>query len=161
MSIGRWMDKEDVACTWASRAVLVVKNPPASSGDIGNTGSVPGSGRCPGGGHGNPLQYSCLESPRDRGTWQPTVRGVTRVGHDSEKTTNVYLFYFQFVVIKNKAVINIFISTWNVRDLGPIPGLGRSPGDGNGNPLQYSGLENSMDREACWATVHGVTKSRT
>ena len=42
-----------------------------------------------------------------------------------------------------------------------IPGLGRSPGEGNGNPLQYSCLENSMDREACWAAVHGVAKSWT
>ena len=41
-----------------------------------------------------------------------------------------------------------------------IPGLGRSPGEGNGNPLQYSCLENSMDREAWWATVHGAAKSR-
>ena len=42
-----------------------------------------------------------------------------------------------------------------------IPGLGRSPGEGNGDPLQYSCLENSMDKEAWWARVHGVTKSRT
>ena len=42
-----------------------------------------------------------------------------------------------------------------------VPGSGRSPGEGNGNPLQYSCLENPMDRGACWATVHGVTKSRT
>ena len=49
----------------------------------------------------------------------------------------------------------------NVEDPGLIPGWGRSPGEGNGNPLQYSCLENSMDRGACWAVVHGVTKSRT
>ena len=46
-------------------------------------------------------------------------------------------------------------------DLGSIPGLGRSSGEGNGNSLQYSGLENPMDREAWWATVHKVTKSWT
>ena len=51
-------------------------------------------------------------------------------------------------------------STCNSGDTGSIPGWGRSPGEGNGNPLQYSCLENSMDREAWWATVHGVTKSR-
>ena len=45
--------------------------------------------------------------------------------------------------------------------LGLIPGSGRSPGNGNGNPLQYSYLENPMDRGAWWATVHGVAKSRT
>ena len=46
-------------------------------------------------------------------------------------------------------------------DLGVIPGSGRFPGEGNGNPLQYSCLENPMDRGARWATVHGVAKSRT
>ena len=52
-------------------------------------------------------------------------------------------------------------SACNVGDLGLIPGLGRSPGGGHGNPLQYSCLENSMDRGAWRATVHGVAKSRT
>ena len=52
-------------------------------------------------------------------------------------------------------------SACNVGDLGSIPGSGRSPGEGNGNPLQYSCLENPMDREAWWATVQGVAKSRT
>ena len=49
----------------------------------------------------------------------------------------------------------------NAGELGLIPGLGRSLGEGNGNPLQYSCLENSMDGGAWWTTVHGVTKSRT
>ena len=52
-------------------------------------------------------------------------------------------------------------SACNVGDPGSTPGLGRSPGEGNGNPLLYSWLENSTDREAWQATVHGVTKSRT
>ena len=52
-------------------------------------------------------------------------------------------------------------SAYNVGDLGSIPVLGRSPGEGNGNPLQYSCLENPMDRGAWWATVHMVTKSWT
>ena len=51
----------------ASQVALVVKNPPAKAGDIRDVGSVPGLGRSPGGGHGNPLQYSCLENPKDRG----------------------------------------------------------------------------------------------
>ena len=52
-------------------------------------------------------------------------------------------------------------SACNEGDLGSIPGLGRSPREGNGNPLQYSSLENPMDGEAWWATVRGVAKSRT
>ena len=52
-------------------------------------------------------------------------------------------------------------SACNVGDLGSIPGSGRSPEEGNANPLQYSCLENLMDGGASWATVHGVTKSRT
>ena len=55
----------------------VVKNPPANSDATGDTGSVPRWGRCPGGGNSNPLQYSCLENPIDRGAWQATVCGVT------------------------------------------------------------------------------------
>ena len=53
------------------------------------------------------------------------------------------------------------MSACNVGDLDSIPGLGRSPGEGNGNLLQYSCLENPMDRGAWWATVHGVAKSLT
>ena len=52
-------------------------------------------------------------------------------------------------------------SVYNAGDLGSIPGLGRFPGEGNGNPLQYFCLENSMDRGASWATIHGVAKSQT
>ena len=52
-------------------------------------------------------------------------------------------------------------SVCNVGDLGSIPGLGRFPGERNGKPLQYSCLENSMDRGTCWATVPGVAKSQT
>ena len=61
-----------------SQVVLVVKNPPTSALDIRDTGSVPGSGRSPGGGHGNPLQYSCLENPMARGAWRAAVQGVTQ-----------------------------------------------------------------------------------
>ena len=56
--------------------VPVVKNPPASTGDIRDVGSIPGLGRSPGEGNGTPLQYSCLENPMDRGAWWATVHGV-------------------------------------------------------------------------------------
>ena len=56
----------------------VVKNPPDSAGDVRDGGSIPGLRRSPGGGHGNPLQYSCLENPKDRGAWEATVCGVTK-----------------------------------------------------------------------------------
>ena len=56
----------------------MLKNPPANAGDIRDMGSIPGSERSSGGGHGNPLQYSCLENSMDRGVWQATVHGVTK-----------------------------------------------------------------------------------
>ena len=62
----------------ASQVTLVVKNLPAKAGDIRDWGLVPRLGRSPGGGNGNPLQYSCLENPIDRGTWRATVHGVTK-----------------------------------------------------------------------------------
>ena len=58
--------------------VLVVKNLPANAGDIRDMDLIPGLGRFPGGGHGNPLQYSCLENPMDRGAWQATVHWVSK-----------------------------------------------------------------------------------
>ena len=79
------------------------------------------------------------------------------------------LLTFQFL-----SYINIFLnqegfpgdsdgkeSAYSAGDSGSNPGSGKSPGEGNGNPLQSSCLENSMDREAWWATVHGVAKSQT
>ena len=57
---------------------LVVKTPPANAGDAGHTGLIPGSGRSPGEGNGNLLQYSCLGNPTDRGAWQATVQGVKK-----------------------------------------------------------------------------------
>ena len=62
----------------ASQVAPVVKNPLADAGDIRDTGSIPGSGRCTGDGNGNPLQYSCLENPMDRGAWWDVVRRVAK-----------------------------------------------------------------------------------
>ena len=56
----------------------MVKKPPDDAGDIGGAGSIPGLGKSSGGWHGNPLQYSCLENPMDRGVWWATVHGVPK-----------------------------------------------------------------------------------
>ena len=56
-----------------SQLVLVIKKPPANTENISDAGLTPGSGRSPGAGQGNPLQYSCLENPMDRGAWRATV----------------------------------------------------------------------------------------
>ena len=99
-----------------------------------NVGSIPGLGRSPGEGKGYPLQYSGLENSTDC-----VVHGVTK--------SQAWLSNFHS---------NSKNSTCNVKDLDLIPGLGRSPGEENGYPLQYSCLENSMDRGA-WQAVAGLT----
>ena len=73
MSNGEWWHP-----TWASQVGLVRKNPSANAGNIRVVGSIPGLRRSPGGGHGNTLQYSCLENPMDRGACQAVVRRVTK-----------------------------------------------------------------------------------
>ena len=72
----------------------------------------------------------------------------------------VYYHLFSFLIFANGGSDGK-VSTCSAGDPGSIPGLGRSPGEGNGNPLQYSCLENSMDWGAWWATVCGVAKNRT
>ena len=69
----------------ASQVALVVRNPPTNTGDARDprdTGSIPGSGRSPGGGHGNPFQFSCLKNPMDRGPGRLQSIGLQRVRHD-------------------------------------------------------------------------------
>ena len=72
--------------------VLVVKNLLANSGDIRDAGSIPGLGRSPGGGHGNPLQYSCLENPMDRGAWGGYSPWGCK-GSDTTERLSVYTDY--------------------------------------------------------------------
>ena len=67
----------------------VVKDPPASTGDIRTLCSIPRSGRSPGGGHGNPLQYFCLENPMDRGAWWATVHGVAKSQSDCSNLARI------------------------------------------------------------------------
>ena len=82
-----------------SQVALVVKNPPASAGDVRDSGSISGSGRSPGGGHGNPLQYSCLENPMDRGVRQATVHraaqsATTEATQYTQTITMLWFFFF-------------------------------------------------------------------
>ena len=69
---------------WASPVVPVVKKPPANTGDLRDTGLIPGLGRSAGEGNGNPLQYSCLEKSMDREAWPATVHGVCKESDTSE-----------------------------------------------------------------------------
>ena len=75
-----WFDKQ------ASLVVLVVKNSPANGGDVKDMGLILGSGRAPGGEHGNPLQYSCLENPMDRGAWWTMVHSIKNESDMTEVT---------------------------------------------------------------------------
>ena len=61
----------------------VVQNLPTNAGEVRDVGSIPGSGRSPEGGHGNPFQFSCLENPMNTGACQATAHGLQRVGHGS------------------------------------------------------------------------------
>ena len=74
----------------ASRVVLVVKNPPASVGDIRDASLIPGWERSPGDGHGNPLQYSYLEKSMDRGAWQAAIHVVTKELYVTEATLSAH-----------------------------------------------------------------------
>ena len=69
-----------------TQVALVVKNQPANAGDIRNASSIPGSGRSPGGGHRNSLQYSCLENPMDRGAWWAMVQSGKELNPTTEAT---------------------------------------------------------------------------
>ena len=110
--------------------------------DVSDMGSIPGLGRYPEGGYGNPLQYSCLENPMERRTWWATVHRVTK------SLTQLKRFSTGGLVVKNLPT-----SGRDPRDAGSVPRLGRCPGIGNGNPLQYSCLKNPMDRGTWWTTV--------
>ena len=115
---------------------------------------------CIGEGNGTPLQCSCLENPRGSRAWWAAICGVaqsrTRLKRLSSSSSNASWGLPWWLMGKE--------STYNTGDTGEassIPGSGRSPGEENGNPLQYSCLENSVDRGAWRAVVHGVTKSWT
>ena len=73
---------------WAFQVALVAKNPPANAGDIRDADSIPGSGKSPGGGNGNTLQYSCLENSMDRVAWWVAIHGVSQAWTRLSKHTD-------------------------------------------------------------------------
>ena len=179
-----WSDLAAAEVTnWASLVAQLVQNPTANAGDARDVDSIIGSGRSPGVGNGNPLQYSCLENPMDRGSSWYTVCGIAKSWTQlSDWAPGIYVCHakiniqkwVEFHYTNNKTseknscvrgfpvgtvVKNLPDSAGEARNEGLIPGSGRSPGVGNGNPLQYSFLEKSIDRGSWWAIVHGVAKS--
>ena len=274
--IGRWIffnhwfftfwEAPCVCVYWASQVVPVVKNPPANAGDTGDVGSIPGLGRSPGGGHGNPLQYSCLENPMDRRAWWAAVHGVAKELDMTEATKHSQYIYITYSYILRSLAWRLWelpkstlsasglqsllptsphcsgmgrgwslprmvsppdgghslltdrpaltlIPLWSLsvyqrqrflkrqarvykseKAMAPTPVLllgkshgrrslvGCSPwgryesdtterlhscfslsciGEGNGNPLQCSCLENPRDGGAWWAAIYGIVQSRT
>ena len=137
----------------ASQMVLVVKNPPASAGDIRHAGSVPGSGRSPGGGmaiHSNTFAWRIpwTEEPHGlQSIWSQRVR------HDRRPLAHV--------ICPGGSLVRNNRQCRRQRGCGLTAGSGRSPDVGNGNLLQYSCLENPMDRGAWKAMVLRVAKSGT
>ena len=144
------------------------KEPVSHSGRLRDMGLIPGLGRTSGGGHGNPLQFLA-----SRILWTEEPGGLQsiwlqRVRHDlsdSARThaipiTNIldYLLVLQLILGFPGGSYSKE-SVYNAGDMHSIPGSGRSPGLGNGNPLQYSCLKNPMDRRAWRATVREVGKS--
>ena len=109
----------------------------------GELGLIPRLGRSRGEGKGCPLQYSCLENSRDRGTWWAAVHGE-KLGFPG-----------------GAVIRNLPANAGCTSNLDLISGSGRFPGEGNGKPLQYSCLGNPMGRRGWQATVRGVTKSQT
>ena len=140
----------------------MVKNPPASTEDTGDRGSISGLGRFPEGGNGNPFYYSCLENPMDRGAWWATAHGIAK-SQTGLKRQSLYTH--------TQALTPMCIGfpggsdskelTDNAGDLSLIPGLGRSLGEGMATHFSIFAWRIPMDRGAWWATIHGVTKNRT
>ena len=150
----------------------------------GEPGSISGSGRSPGAGHGNPLQHSCLENAMDRGTWQATVHGVAKsqtqlkqLSMHAHHLVHIYLITVSLYILTAFIQFLLLLPQWRTwaslvaQRLKHLPAMQESwvrslswedpLAEGNGNPLQYSCLENPMGRGAWWAILHGVAKSRT
>ena len=93
---------------WMNQFWLSDKESACSAGDAGDAGSVPGLGRSPGGGHGNPPQYSCLENPMDRGAWWATVHGVAKSRTRLERLSTHAPVCLSFHLFKGICVVSSF-----------------------------------------------------
>ena len=123
--------------------------------------------------NGNPLQYSCLKNSLGKGAWQAAVRRITKSQTQLSTHTSTHGWLSKSSDAGNSDILlqcqlsklpdgsDDKESACNAGDLISIPGLGTSPEEGNGNPLQYSCLGNPWDRGTWTATVHGIAKSRT
>ena len=99
----------------ASQVVLAVKNLPASTGNLRDTGSIPGQGRSPGEGHGHPLQYSGLKNPMDRGAWQAMVHRVTKSQTRLKRlNTHTCAHTHTHVVVQLLSHLRLFVTPWTV-----------------------------------------------
>ena len=130
----------------------VVKNPPANAGNAGDMGSIPG--------WEDPLEkeMATLSSILTwRIPWTEEVGGLQSVWSQSQTRLRDYGSDSQVAVVTK----NLPANAGDARYLRSIPGLGQSPGGGNGTLLQNSCLNNSMERGAWWATVHGAIKNQT
>ena len=142
--------------------------------NAGDTGSIPGSGRSPGGGKGTPLQCSCLGNPMDREAWWATVQGVTRVKHGlvtkplapSPRRRHWHPTPGLLPEKSHRRRSLVGCSPWGREESDTTERLHfhfslSCTGKGNGNPLQCSCLENPSDGGAWWAALYGVAQSRT
>ena len=137
----------------------VVKTLPANAGDSRDVGSIPESGRSPGVGTGNLLQYFCLENSMDGAAWRATVHGVTK------SRMQLSMQASRFVRVTACVQISFLWASLGAQTVKDLPamqeprvqslGSGRFPGEENDNPFRYSCLENSMDRGAWWTIIHG------
>ena len=133
MGFPQWLSSTEATC---------------KAGATGDAGSIPGLERSPGGGHGNPLQCSCLESPMDRGAWRATVHGVAKELDVTEQVITGGRFIWGMQAVYFSSGSEGKESACNAGDQALIPGLGRSPGGGHGNPLHYSCLESPHGQRA-------------
>ena len=94
----------------------MVKNHPADAGDIRDVGLIPESGGSPGGGHGNPLQYSCLENPMDRGTWWAIVHGSQRIGRNRSYSAHTHEGNISLPLVRKYNAVIYSITTFMVNN---------------------------------------------